>query len=140
MTTSNENQDPITVDEQHDRLIDIALREVVGNETPPDLSAKILAANLSPAAASVGAASRAAQPEPRTRKRAFWAALTVAAMLLVSLTLVTRPPTENARTVVANNRAIPSEFSSVRSNQSDAKDASTNSSTLSDYFFSPDVA
>ncbi|HEX2475938.1 MAG TPA: hypothetical protein VHK01_14405, partial [Lacipirellulaceae bacterium] len=62
MNASNENQDPANLDEQHDRLIDIALREVVGNEAPPDLSSRILAANLSPAAASVAATNPAAPP------------------------------------------------------------------------------
>src|SRR5688572_14469591 len=102
MNASNENQEPSTLDELHDRLIDNSLRELVGNESPPDLSARLLAAN-SPAAATVGAASRAAPIESKTRRRAFWAALAVAAMLLVALTLALRPQLRLARMTVSHN-------------------------------------
>ncbi|HJQ82154.1 MAG TPA: von Willebrand factor type A domain-containing protein [Lacipirellulaceae bacterium] len=160
MNAHNENQDLANLDDGHDRLIDVALREVVGNETPTDLSSRILAANLNPAATTVAAPNPAAAPQPRTRRRAFWATLAVAAMLLVGATLLLQPgfqavhesakksgradrlgsASENARTIVANNRAISSEFSSLPSNESDAKEASADSSTLSHYFFSDEDA
>jgi Ca-activated chloride channel family protein len=97
MTAPNENQDPATLDELHDRLIDNSLRELIGNEPPPDLSSRILAANPCPAAASVAAASQAAPPAPRTRKRAFWAALATAAMLLVGATVALLPAIQSSQ-------------------------------------------
>jgi Ca-activated chloride channel family protein len=96
MNAPNEKQESANLDEQYDRLIDIALREVAGNESPPDLSARILAANLSPVAATVGAAVRAVSPEPRTRRRAFWATLAVAAILLVGTTIALLMPAVQA--------------------------------------------
>jgi Ca-activated chloride channel family protein len=113
MTASNENQDPTHIDEQHDRLIDIALREVVGGEASPDVSARILAANLSPAVATVGAASRAAQPEPRTRKRAFWASLAVAAMLLVGVSIALVPALQSHVRTSAKHSGRASRLGSV---------------------------
>ncbi len=150
MTASNENQDPANLDDTNDRLIDIALREVVGNESPPDLSARILVANVSPAAATVAAASgsielaevRAATPEPRTRRRAFWAGLAVAAMLLVGLTLALRSPFEQARKATAHNRGISSEFSSHSGNfstQSERTEGKTHSRLPSPYYLTDDV-
>jgi secreted protein with Ig-like and vWFA domain len=108
MNTPNEseNKQAFTTDDLHDRLIDVALREVAGNVTPPDLSARILAANINLAAATVGAASRAAPPSPSTRKRAFWAALAVAAMLLVGISIALLPalqsPQQSSRSSVAS--------------------------------------
>jgi Ca-activated chloride channel family protein len=101
MTASNENSDPANFDEQHDRLLDFALREVVGNETPSDLTPRILAANLNPAAASVAAPSPAVSPQPRTRRRAFWATLAVAAMLLVGTSIALLPEMQARRELSA---------------------------------------
>ena len=36
MNESNQNHEPTTIDDLHDRLVDRALAEVVGDETPPD--------------------------------------------------------------------------------------------------------
>jgi Ca-activated chloride channel family protein len=137
MNASNENQDPANLDDGHDRLIDIALREVVGNETPPDLSARILAADPSPAAATVAAPNRVAPLQPRTRRRAFWATLAVAAVLLVGLTLAIRPRLQVARTVEAQKPKLATEFSSLASKRS--KEEQRNSGLPSAYYLSDDA-
>ena len=83
MNPANENHEPSTVDDLHDRLVDRGLTEVVGRETLPNLSARILAASVPTTAARASAATSAADAAPRTRPtRAFWASLVVAAMLL----------------------------------------------------------
>jgi hypothetical protein len=43
MTAPNLNNEPTS--DLHDRLLDRALTEVIANDTPPDLSANILAAH-----------------------------------------------------------------------------------------------
>jgi Ca-activated chloride channel family protein len=121
MNAPNENQGHANIDDAHDRLIDIALREVVGNEKPTDLTQRILAANLNPAAASVAAPSPAASPEPRTRKRAFWAALAVAAMLLVGTSIALLPEMQARRELSARKTSgRASSLSSVQ--ESNSKD------------------
>src|SRR5262245_51604522 len=86
MSATNENHEPTAIDDLHDRLVDRGLTEIVGRETVPNLSARILAAAVPTPAAKAGAARPAAQPAaPRTRPtRAFWASLAVAATLLVA--------------------------------------------------------
>jgi Ca-activated chloride channel family protein len=78
MNASNENHDPVTLDELHDRLVDRALVEVIGNEHPPDLSARILATNF-------GSKTRFDKSVTGTqqRRRLNWLALAIAASLLI---------------------------------------------------------
>src|SRR6478672_4546150 len=87
MNTSHENHDPTNSVDLHDQLLDVALHELVGGATPPDLSTRIAAAtSRQPAAQSTPASVRQA---PKTRQdRAFWARLAVAAMLLIGVTVV----------------------------------------------------
>jgi len=77
------------LDELRDRLIDQSLRELLGNEVPPDLSARILA---EPSATAVGAAavsdvtsSLPVPAERATRQGRKWLALAVAASVLLAL-------------------------------------------------------
>ena len=82
MNASNENHEPTTVDDFHDRLIDRGLAEVVGNDVPPDLSARILAAR-----GPVHASTVLPQTPRNQRRRYKWLSLAVAATLLVGANL-----------------------------------------------------
>jgi Ca-activated chloride channel family protein len=82
MNPSNENHEPATVDDFHDRLIDRGLSEIIGNEAPPDLSTRILAAERvaivkAPAAEPLAVSGR--------RRRFRWLSLAVAATLMVGV-------------------------------------------------------
>ena len=90
MNTSNQNHDPTQSDDLPDRLVDLALSELIGGNTPPDLSSRIAAATFRQPAA-VGQV-------PRTRQdRAFWVNLAIAVMLLIGVTIVLLPPVRSAR-------------------------------------------
>src|SRR5215216_6815583 len=90
MNTSNENRDPTQPDDLSDRLVDVALAELLGGAAPPDLSAQIVAATSRQPAAIARA--------PRTHsKRAFWASLAVAAALLIGVTFALLPPIRSGR-------------------------------------------
>jgi len=80
MNTNN----PSTYDHQ-DRLLDTALREVVGQETPPDLSKKILAAadETSQPLATLGDDAMSTQHQSSRRKRNVFIGAALAASLLV---------------------------------------------------------
>jgi hypothetical protein len=142
MNASNENQEPANLDQQHDRLLDIALREVVGNEAAKDLTPRILAATLNPAAASVAAPTQAAPPPPRTRKRAFWATLAVAAMLLVGASLALLPALQSSRQA-ARKYARASRLGNSVSRQptiaSENKSPVTRAALPSAYYFDEDL-
>lgn len=73
-------------DALHERLLDQALREVLGREVPPDLSDKILAAvdQQDP----VFSQRKENVMDKRRRSYRFWAVGAVAACLLVGITLV----------------------------------------------------
>ena len=77
--------------DHHDRLLDTALREVVGQETPPDLSKKILAAagETSQPLATLGDDAMSMQQRTR-RKRNFFIGAVLAASLLVGA-MITLP-------------------------------------------------
>ena len=81
-------------DELHDRLIDGALREVLGGEKPPDLSERILATAGMPASPTTerAAALAAAPGTSRGSSRWVWASFILAAsvMLTVGLFVITR--------------------------------------------------
>ena len=93
MNTSNETHDLTQPADHADRLLDVALSELVGGNLPPDLSARISAATVRQ--------TTVARQAPRTRgKRAFWASLAVAVMLLIGVTIVILPDIQTARTRV----------------------------------------
>src|SRR4051794_2174988 len=99
MNTSNDNHDPTSIDELHDRLVDLGLSELIGGAAPPDLSSRIAAATFRQPAAATHV--------PRTRQdRAFWVNLAIAVMLLIGVTIVLLPPFRSSREpangVVAN--------------------------------------
>src|SRR5262245_34684090 len=82
MNANADNHEPtkhesLSVDELHDRLLDRGLAEVVGGETPPDLSGLILA-DKRPVLAAAEDSSAGSRRSVR-----FWAAVAVAATLLV---------------------------------------------------------
>ncbi len=83
MNTQNDNHAPVSVGELNDRLMDIALAERVGGVSPPDLSARILAAREE---------MQIVPSEPkRVRDQRYplrWFAAAVAATLLVGATTV----------------------------------------------------
>src|SRR6476469_7420426 len=90
MNTSHENQDPRHPDDLPDRLVDIALAELVGGSVPPDFSSRIAAGRVRQPAAL--------RQAPSTRgTRAFWVSLAAAVMLLVSVTAVMLPRLETLR-------------------------------------------
>ncbi|MEM8944589.1 MAG: von Willebrand factor type A domain-containing protein [Planctomycetota bacterium] len=81
-------ENPIN-DDHRDRLIDYALREIVGGETPPDLSERIMhAANsrepAKPASLSKGVGEITQQSPKKTLQRRSWVLSAIAASLLVS--------------------------------------------------------
>src|SRR2546423_15738 len=91
MNASPENHDSAQLDDLPDRLIDVALAELIGGKSPPDLSAQITAATTFRPTAVVA-------PAPRMRAtRAFWASLALAIMLLVGVTIVVVPQVRSAR-------------------------------------------
>lgn len=73
----------------HDRLMDASLRELLGGQRPPDLTARILAAAAAPTAGAAAVADdRSTLPAPALRAanaRRHWLALSVAASLLFML-------------------------------------------------------
>src|SRR5690349_5659174 len=90
MNTPNPNH--VQSDDLADRLVDTALAELVGGGAPPDLSAQIAATSR-----QLAAPAATSQP-PRTRRnRAFWAALAVAAALLIGVTFLLLPPIHSLR-------------------------------------------
>src|SRR5438034_8346953 len=90
MNASNQNHDPTAPDDLPDRLVDLALSELVGGNVPPDLSSRIAAATFRQTAAVAQV--------PRTRAdRAFWVNLTIAVMLLICVTIVLLPPVRSGR-------------------------------------------
>jgi len=76
MTAPNESHEPVNVADLDDRLMDRALAELVGGDTPPDLLERILTV-------------RAAAPTGDRRTPLAWAKplLAVAALLLVACTI-----------------------------------------------------
>jgi Ca-activated chloride channel homolog len=80
MSTLNEHHEPVQPDDLHDRLLDVALTEVAGGQTPPDLSVRILAARD---------AARLAKPQPAAAgsysRRFKWISVAVAASLLIGM-------------------------------------------------------
>ena len=92
MNASNQNHDPTQSDDLPDRLVDLALSELIGGNAPPDLSSRIAAATFRQPAAVAQV--------PRTRQdRAFWVNLAVAVMLLIGVTIVLLPPVQSARAI-----------------------------------------
>src|SRR5436190_16957119 len=90
MNTSNQDHDLTTTNDVPDRLVDLALSELIGGDTPPDLSSRIATATFRQPAA-VGQV-------PRTRQdRAFWVNLAIAVMLLIGVTIVLLPPVRSSR-------------------------------------------
>src|SRR4051812_41753200 len=90
MNTFHQIEELPQPDDHPDRLLDVALAELVGGAAPPDLSSRI-AATTSRQPAAVG-------PVPRTRQdRAFWVNLAVAVMLLIGVTILLLPEVQSAR-------------------------------------------
>ena len=88
MNASHENHQPTPTDDLHDRLLDVALTELISGHTPPDLSSRIAAA-LQPT------------PVARVRRapinRTFWTHLAIAMLLLVGVTFALMPPVWSTR-------------------------------------------
>ena len=81
MTAAHENQAPVPTEDPNDRLIDIALAELVGQSAPPDLSSRILAAHET---------AQLAKPQPAAiaanySRRFKWVSVAVAASLLIGM-------------------------------------------------------
>ncbi len=98
--------------DHHDRLFDTALREVVGQETPPNLSKNILAAagEKSQPVASLGILSMekkvmTVQQQTR-RKRNFYIGAALAASLLVAAGLIFPRGLKQATQEVAHSKAL----------------------------------
>jgi Ca-activated chloride channel family protein len=96
MNTTNHNHDAALPDDPSDRLIHVALREVVGGQAPPDLSSRIIAA--------YSQAKPVSPVSDSHRNRTVWLSLAVAAMLLIGASLLLLPTlrnrTQTARTAV----------------------------------------
>jgi Ca-activated chloride channel family protein len=91
MNASNQTHDPPAPDDLPDRLVDLALSELIGGNTPPDLSSGIAAATFRQPAA-IGQV-----PRTRQQDRAFWVNLAIAVMLLIGVTVVLLFPFRAAR-------------------------------------------
>jgi Ca-activated chloride channel family protein len=76
MTEPHEHHEPASVADLHDRLIDRALAETLGRETPPDLAARILAH-----------AAEVSKVGSRSSKRWQTTFLAVAATLAIAVTI-----------------------------------------------------
>jgi Ca-activated chloride channel family protein len=102
MNTSDENTQPTKIDEYSDRLIDRGLAELVGGETPPDLSGRICSAAIG----SMPTAANHAKPSRVLGSR--WLAAAVAASLLLGgaflLSPAERYARESAKSSAATNR------------------------------------
>jgi Ca-activated chloride channel family protein len=77
---ARDNHEPTSVDELQDRLLSRGLAEVVGGETPPDLSSLILTGKRPGMQQAAAVAT-----SPRRAGRGFWITLAVAAMLFIAL-------------------------------------------------------
>jgi Ca-activated chloride channel family protein len=87
-------------DEYQDRLLDRGLAEIVGNEAPPDLSGKILAAAIAAKPTTVEAA------KPQRFAASRWAAAVVAASLLLGGTwLLVMPSAQFSRQTARSSRS-----------------------------------
>src|SRR5687767_6978439 len=91
MNTSDENTQPTKIDEYSDRLIDRGLSELIGHETPPNLTGRI----FSTATASMPAPVEYTQS--KRSKTSRWIAAAVAASLLVTGTSLLLPAVKNVR-------------------------------------------
>jgi Ca-activated chloride channel family protein len=97
MNANSENHQPTNVDDLVDRLLERGLAEVVGGETPPDMSDAILAVKRP--------SSRVAEKgllNSRSRKRR-WLALAVAAALVLAAVPLLRPAVVETRERMAQN-------------------------------------
>ena len=94
--------------DHHDRLLDTALREVVGGETPPDLSEKILAAagEKSPPLATLGDDAMTKKHQQSRRKRNVYIGAALAASLLVAAGLLFPKGLKQATQEVANSKTL----------------------------------
>jgi Ca-activated chloride channel family protein len=94
MNTSNQNYDTTAPNDLPDRLVDLALSELVGGNAPPDLSSRITTA-----------ASRQMPTIMRVPKSLansiVWVSLAVAVTLLIAATVVLLPRVQSGRQIVA---------------------------------------
>jgi secreted protein with Ig-like and vWFA domain len=81
MSTLSDSNEPASIDDLQDRLVDRGLTEIVGHETPPDLSDRILFSNVAATPRKLEAAVATG------RRRIVWIAMTVAATLLVAISV-----------------------------------------------------
>src|SRR5438128_2091603 len=86
-------------DDLHDRLIDASLRELLGAQSPPDLSAKILAAASAPATTqapaaliTAGGSPMYASDRPHAKSAFPWFSLAIAVALLLGVGFLLMPP------------------------------------------------
>src|SRR3954447_22178702 len=92
MNAPNQNHNVTLTGDHPDRLIDIALAELVGGATPPDLTSRVLPDKVQPLAA--------APKRHRTQtKLGFWVSFAAAAVLLAAATLALLPDLRNEREV-----------------------------------------
>jgi Ca-activated chloride channel family protein len=108
-------------DELHDRLIDGALREVLGGESPPDLSGRILAAAGLPASLAIERAAVAAAPgESRKSSRWIWASFALAASLLVSIGLFAINRIDGLQEARVSPKRVSQVFTTPKSDRSES--------------------
>ncbi len=101
MSTENQNTNDL-----HDRLVDQALRELVGDETPPDLSEKILAAaNTQTEKLSTQATGDETMIANHEKGRKRWVMLAIAASLLMAVGLIL-PSVQSSRKTVQGSKVI----------------------------------
>jgi Ca-activated chloride channel family protein len=133
MNASSDNHDPTSVDDLHDRLIDRALCELIGNQRPPDLSARIVETD----------ALTKSQPTVRLehssgRRRSAWLTFAIAATLLIGISTLLLP-TENQFRGHARNARIASEESSSGRDKYKQELAAAESRLPSPYYMTDDI-
>lgn len=133
MSTENSTNEDL-----QDRLLDGALREVVGQETPPDLSEKIMLAASGQHAHEQTTLAKAevdplAKRDPHASRRVLWTVLTIAGSVLIGGALifpVVPADRERARAVPSDGLAKPPAADAVeKANVGRAREQSAPEST-----------
>jgi Ca-activated chloride channel family protein len=124
---SNEQNIPPR-DELDDQLVDRHLRELIGGETPPDLSQRILqaAGGLAPAAlVPAGGPTMNAADSPRRSWAPSWLTLAVAVCLLIGMGMLIMPAGKRAREAAKKAVAVAQADESKSKDEADRLSAAT---------------
>jgi Ca-activated chloride channel family protein len=105
----NEQNDP-RVDDFKDRLTDRALAEVLGEDRPPDLSARILTAASTAATPAEPSIQETTMNAPSRKPQFSWTLFAVAATVLIGVGVALLYPTIQAARETARNQPVVNEL------------------------------